>query len=192
MSLKHAILGFLSQQPLTGYELKKEFDSSVRFFWPADQSQIYRTLSKLVEEGMAVYETESSQRVLDLKRYYITPSGQQELKIWLEGPLVDTPVRDAELIQIFFYGNLDKEKQIEHLAGIIQRMQAYEITYVNLLNSLLPLQAHGQLPQDTFFKLSTVEYGLSNVRATLNWAKTLLERVQSNHLVLLDPNPEEG
>ena len=38
MSLKHAILGFLSFAPLTGYDLKKAFDRSVQHFWPANQS----------------------------------------------------------------------------------------------------------------------------------------------------------
>ena len=52
MSLKHAILGFLSFKPLSGYDLKKAFDNSVRHFWPANQSQIYRTLSQMTDEGL--------------------------------------------------------------------------------------------------------------------------------------------
>jgi len=40
MSLQHAILGFLNYKSLTGYDLKKIFDTSVRHFWAADQSQI--------------------------------------------------------------------------------------------------------------------------------------------------------
>ncbi|MBK7448579.1 MAG: PadR family transcriptional regulator [Anaerolineales bacterium] len=51
MSLKHAILGFLSFKPFSGYELKKAFDSSVQHFWPANQSQIYRTLAELEGGG---------------------------------------------------------------------------------------------------------------------------------------------
>jgi len=48
MSLPHAILGFLREQPLTGYALKTQrFDVSVANFWPADQAQIYRTLDRL-------------------------------------------------------------------------------------------------------------------------------------------------
>ena len=49
MSLEFAILGFLSYHPSTGYDLKKMFDVSIRHFWPADQSQIYRTLARLTE-----------------------------------------------------------------------------------------------------------------------------------------------
>ena len=51
MSLEYAILGFLNYSPMSGYDLKKLFDNSVRHFWPADQSQIYRTLGKLAEQG---------------------------------------------------------------------------------------------------------------------------------------------
>ena len=56
MSLDHAILGFLNYHPYTGYDLKKIFDSSVQHFWPADQSQIYRTLNRLTEQGFAKME----------------------------------------------------------------------------------------------------------------------------------------
>jgi len=51
MSLEYAILGFLNYHPYTGYDLKKIFDTSVNHFWHADQSQIYRTLARLTEQG---------------------------------------------------------------------------------------------------------------------------------------------
>ena len=52
MSLKHAILGLLTIQPMTGYELKHEaFDTSIAHFWQADQSQIYRTLDRMESDG---------------------------------------------------------------------------------------------------------------------------------------------
>ena len=44
MSLRGAILGFLSFEPTSGYTLKQRFDGSVRSFWSATQSQIYREL----------------------------------------------------------------------------------------------------------------------------------------------------
>src|SRR5947208_3178589 len=33
MSLKHALLGFINYGPMTGYEPKKFFDTSVALFW---------------------------------------------------------------------------------------------------------------------------------------------------------------
>ena len=62
MSLEYAILGFLNYRPLSGYDLKKVFDNSVRHFWPADQSQIYRTLARLAEQGYVEQEIVSRPR----------------------------------------------------------------------------------------------------------------------------------
>ena len=51
MRLRHAILGLLSHQPQSGYDLSRAFNSSVVYFWYADQSQIYRTLDRLEADG---------------------------------------------------------------------------------------------------------------------------------------------
>ena len=60
MSLEYAILGFLSYKPFSGYEMKKAFDNSVRHFWYADQSQIYRTLARAVHSEAQQDLTDSS------------------------------------------------------------------------------------------------------------------------------------
>jgi PadR family transcriptional regulator AphA len=72
MSLEHAILGFLNYGPSSGYDLKKVFDVSVQHFWPADQSQIYRTLSRLEDEGWAEMELVEQEDRPDRKVYHIT------------------------------------------------------------------------------------------------------------------------
>jgi len=82
MSLKHAILGFLSYKPLSGYDLKKAFDNSVRHFWPADQSQIYRTLAQLTAEGL-VERAADGEGPRDRHPYHITATGLSELRQWL-------------------------------------------------------------------------------------------------------------
>ena len=67
MSLEHAILGFLTYRPMSGYDLKKFFDESVRHFWSAPQSQIYRTLGR-DEEALAAARRgiERAERRLEL------------------------------------------------------------------------------------------------------------------------------
>ena len=46
MSLAHGILRYLSIRPMSGYDIKKLFNMSAIYFWPAEQAQIYRTLKK--------------------------------------------------------------------------------------------------------------------------------------------------
>jgi len=57
MALKHTILAFLSRQPLSGYEVAKEFAEGFgRCFWKASQQQVYAELSKLEQQGCLTYE----------------------------------------------------------------------------------------------------------------------------------------
>ena len=57
MSLEHAILGFLNYEPMSGYDIKKIVDISVSHFWPAVQSQIYKTLARMEKEDWLTVET---------------------------------------------------------------------------------------------------------------------------------------
>lgn len=58
MSLPHAILGLLTYQPMTGYDLKQVFDTSINHFWSAHQSQIYRELAALESKGQVTSQIE--------------------------------------------------------------------------------------------------------------------------------------
>src|SRR4026207_1179845 len=51
MSLRHALLGALADQPRTGYALLKHFEQSFAYAWPASHSQIYPEPARLLEGG---------------------------------------------------------------------------------------------------------------------------------------------
>lgn len=51
MSLKYGLLSLLNYGDMTGYELSKEFDDSLGFFWQAQISQIYRELNTMEKCG---------------------------------------------------------------------------------------------------------------------------------------------
>jgi DNA-binding PadR family transcriptional regulator len=124
MSLMHAILGFLSYAPRTGYELKTEcFDQSVAHFWPADQSQIYRTLDKMTEQGLTESRLEIQEDRPNRKVYHITEAGRTELTHWLQTfhPLPDH--REPFLVQLYFAAELPNTKI---LALIQQQAEAHQ------------------------------------------------------------------
>jgi DNA-binding PadR family transcriptional regulator len=115
MALEYAILGFLNYQPLTGYDLKKVFDRSIRHFWHADQSQIYRTLSRLTEDGAVKMEIVEQTDRPDRKVYSITPAGRERLLNWLKQPFPDEDSRSKPLVQMFFSGQISDERILEKL-----------------------------------------------------------------------------
>ena len=95
MALKHTILAFLSRQPLSGYDVAKEFAEGFgSCFWKASQQQVYAELTKLEQQGSVTYEAISQPGRLDKKIYSITNQGLQELTEWLTKPSEPTPIRE--------------------------------------------------------------------------------------------------
>lgn len=95
MALKHTILAFLSRQPLSGYEVAKEFvEGFGGCFWKASQQQVYAELSKLEQQGRVIYEAIPQPGRLDKKIYSITDQGQEELIAWLNQPTEPSAIRE--------------------------------------------------------------------------------------------------
>jgi DNA-binding PadR family transcriptional regulator len=186
MSLKHAILGFLSYQALSGYDLKKTFDRSVQHFWPANQSQIYRTLADLNEEGLVEHEVIEREERLDMKIYHITPAGRQELHQWLSEPIHTTDYREPFLIQLYFGGNISDKELIEVLKHRVKRIEdrlaelypAYH-TYQQKLKTHEDQRAF-------FMNIATLEYGILNALNLLEWYRSMIARVETGNYTLKD------
>jgi PadR family transcriptional regulator AphA len=178
MSLDHAILGFLSYAPFSGYDLKKMFDTSVQHFWPADQSQIYRTLSRLEEQGFAGMEVVHQDDRPDRKVYHITEAGREELRRWLTTPLPPEDIRSAALVQVFFAGQLSDEEILEMLEREAEQKRRLLEHYEQV-----PEQAAGYIEtigssREAFFWLLTLECGKTSARAHLAWLESVIQRIK--------------
>lgn len=131
MSLENGILGFLSIKPMSGYDLKKLFDFSAAFFWPADQAQIYRALKKLVKDGSAEMRGPEHGKTVERKVYAITDKGRKDLHDWITNPKgSDLISRLPFLMQLFFSSSLSREEQLAFLNaqqkennGLLQRLR---------------------------------------------------------------------
>ena len=174
MSLDFAILGFLNYSPLSGYDLKKVFDNSVRHFWPADQSQIYRTLAKLAEQGHVEPDLVRGLDRPDRKEYHITPAGREALRAWLLSPLPSQEVRIAALIQVFFAGQLTDEQAIALFERLAADARAVLAVYDQIPQAAGTDDPAMGPPRERFFWQLTLEYGQMSARATWCGSKTSL------------------
>ena len=179
MSLKHAILGFLSFAPLSGYDLKKAFDQSVRHFWPANQSQIYRTLAELDEQGLVDKEVIPREDRLDMKVYRTNEVGLAELRRWLSTPLPPQDNREPFLIQIFFGGQLTDAELLKLLEHEVQTVRENLASYTALYNMVVDRPNPDVEPRTVFLTTLTLEYGLAAQRAFLAWLQSTIARVQA-------------
>ncbi|WP_418606301.1 PadR family transcriptional regulator [Georgenia sp. SUBG003] len=92
--LSRLILGLLALAPMTGYDIKRHLDSTVRHFWAADKAQVYRALASLVKDGYATVEVVHQETRPDRQEHHITEAGRAALHEWLASPLSVPAERD--------------------------------------------------------------------------------------------------
>jgi len=177
MSLEYAILGFLNYLPLSGYDLKKRFDQSVQFFWPADQSQIYQTLARMTSRGWTEVELQPQTSKPSRKVYHITTAGRAALADWLRGPLPEDENRSAVLIQVFFSGALSDADLLEKFDAYAARMRR-KLEYLQSFPAIINGYEHElTAPREAFCWSLTLEMGVRSTRAHLEWAESARARI---------------
>jgi DNA-binding PadR family transcriptional regulator len=182
MSLEHAILGFLNYRPMSGYDLKKIFDTSVRHFWPADQSQIYRTLNRLTENGWAEMEKIEQESRPARKEYSITDAGREELQKWLLTPLPFGDNRSAPLIQVFFAGQLSDEDVLAMFERVADFIRGGLAMYDAIPEQIEAYADYIQSPREFFFWMLTLEIGKNSASANLEWLEWTIERIRNGEI----------
>ncbi|MET7921363.1 PadR family transcriptional regulator [Streptomyces avermitilis] len=117
MSLRHALLGLLSERPASGYDLLKLFETSLATAWPATQSQIYTELTKLADTGLIKVAAEGPR---GRKEYALTDEGLAELRHWLTETKPQRNTRSDILLRVFFLGVLTPEQARDYLTELIE------------------------------------------------------------------------
>ncbi|RBM16548.1 PadR family transcriptional regulator [Prauserella sp. PE36] len=164
MVLARVILGLLDLSPMTGYEVKRHCDTTIKYFWQADKAQIYRTLSQLTADGLAAVETAPGVGGPARQVHHITERGREVLNDWLTSKLERQPERDAFLARLFFSGGLP-ESQVEEL------LAARRADAESLLAELEEMRRSLPDPPDrrARLRLATLDYGIAQVRTELDW-----------------------
>ena len=131
MALAHAILACLVERPCSGYDLAKQFDGSVGYFWSASHQQIYRELSKLEEQGWITSQMIPQEGRPDKKLYTVTELGEQQLTEWIATPCLPMPIKDDLLVKIFASYTASPEivlAELErHREAHLKRLSVYQV-----------------------------------------------------------------
>jgi DNA-binding PadR family transcriptional regulator len=167
----YILLGMLSAQERSGYDLKLLLDKQVHHvYWSPAKSQIYGELRRLEQAGLATMtEVEQTNRP-DKRLYRITPAGREALQQWLASPDVEPDVFKSPLLLHLFFGHLmsrqvliaQLEKRQQKLAT---ELQGYEKREQEVRDSI---QAPGSESQLSFLLL-TLQFQSNMLQAALRW-----------------------
>jgi DNA-binding PadR family transcriptional regulator len=100
----YAVLGLLSfGRELSGYDLKKWADHSLRYFyWSPAISNIYGELKRLEGLGYVVAREVAQDDLRNKRLFRITDAGSEALALWVHEAPVDPPVlKDHALLRVW-------------------------------------------------------------------------------------------
>ncbi|HZP57614.1 MAG TPA: PadR family transcriptional regulator [Dehalococcoidia bacterium] len=181
MSLKHALLGLLTYEPMTGYELKQFFDSSVQHFWNAELSQIYPTLKALEEQGLVDKRLEVQENRPNRKIYAITDRGREELTRWMRDTAPPADLRDPFMIKVFFGTEIPAEDMLIILRRQMDEQQKMLAFAETVLRGRIEhaRKEHFSARHAKFWTL-TLEMAMAYRRAYIDWCEQAMAELETD------------
>ncbi|WRZ87977.1 PadR family transcriptional regulator [Streptomyces sp. NBC_01007] len=170
MSLRHALLGLLSERPASGYDLLKRFETSLANAWPATQSQMYTELSKLADNGLISVSTQGPR---GRKEYALTDEGLAELRHWLTEIKPQRHTRSDILLRVFFLNVITPDQARSYLTELMELSEQEHEALRRLADSIDwgddPLSVNGKI---------ALEYGLRFNTMRHKWAAWAADQIR--------------
>jgi PadR family transcriptional regulator AphA len=176
MSIRHAILGFLSWTPLTGYDLKKLFADSEVLYWSGNNHQIYRALVELHDENLVTRDIQQQENRPARKIYSITEKGLAELRDWLHSTPELPQLRDPFLIQLAWADQLSAG-ELETLLGTYEEELALKLLMLSAENQRHDVSPR-RTPRETYLWGMITENQVAHYEQELAWVRKLRKELR--------------
>jgi len=162
-SSDYVVLGMTGLGARSGYEIKRQVELSIRFFWTISPAQVYPSLAKLERAGLLTGRDEPqgnrSRRV-----YERTHEGGRALRDWLtRSEAMPFELRDIAMVKLFFADALDPADARQLLAQVRSRSEERAAT----LQAIRP-DAEEAARAGNIHPLLTLEMGIAYHEAVVD------------------------
>jgi DNA-binding PadR family transcriptional regulator len=181
MALREVILTVLARRRMTGYEIARNFDQTLSWFWRASHQQIYRELARLDRKGCVSFRVVPQRGKPDKKVYGITRSGRSELKRWIAAP-TDQPNPRYDLLVKILAGSLLDKKALRAEINRVEATTAAVLAQLRTMRRECIAQLLGKLnPYDQALYLA-LKRGLLLVEAQTEWLMEVKDYLDTGRL----------
>lgn len=176
---QYAILGALSIQPMSGYEIKKMMSNSTNYFWTESNGQLYPTLAKLAKAKLVTIEKQMIGAKLR-KIYSLTQIGKKKLQEWLIEDVEHYPRRNELLLKLFYGQNVAPKISISHIQKYQEKCDAALKIYLDIEAKLNEMVIKKEQP---VYFLLTVKAGVKHAQSELEWCQEAIQLItkHTNH-----------
>jgi len=170
----HALLGLLALRSWTTYELAKQVQRSIGWFWPRAERKLYDEPKRLVAAGLAASTAEMT-GARPRTVYTITARGKKALRTWLGEPPSPPSLEFEGLVKVFFADN----GTLEQLRATLESIAETSDARLADLEEKVEQNAAAEVPFPDRRAINQValRFQLDHERSIGTWARWALEQV---------------
>jgi PadR family transcriptional regulator, regulatory protein AphA len=166
----YAILGFISKQPASGYDIKKQFAANAKWYWSESNAQIYPILKRMEAKDCLSSYIDNSSGARQRRIYSITDQGIEKLNAWLQQPVEPTTHRE----EFFLKFNLSEHLDISYR---IQQVRQFQKTIETQLDLIHQQRAKNSDADNNPSLILSQEYAATVWQAKADWCKQTLAKI---------------
>jgi DNA-binding PadR family transcriptional regulator len=170
LSFEYILLGYLSEQPMHGYDLYRllNTDPSMSQIWSVKQAMLYAMLDKLEEVGFLHSEMLLQGSYPARKQFSITESGLAAFREWVAQP-VEHPreIRQEFMARLYFAHRMGRIET----RSLLKRQEQVCLQWLELHNQ------HAAETEDDPFCLILIDYKQAQMESILGWVKYCLRSI---------------
>jgi len=170
-----ALLGLLTIEPMSGYDLGQMVRASIGHIWRESYGQIYPNLKKLATQGLVESKTEKQKGRPDRRVYSITKKGREQLARWLSIPPQAEIPRNEMLLKLFFGAQAPTQVLISNVERMVEEHRALLEKFKHV--EVAEIDRNSQYADAPFWKMAA-RFGQIEMKAHLQWAEETLKELR--------------
>lgn len=174
-SSSFALLGLLTIEPMSGYDIGQMVRASVGHIWSESYGQIYPNLKRLAAEGLVDSKTEKHKGRPDRHIYSITRKGREQLAKWLAIPPQPEVPRNEMLLKLFFGAQVSPQILIQNVERMVEEHRALLEKFKRAQHD--EIDKNQQYPDAPFWEMAA-RFGEIEMEAHLRWAEETLHELR--------------
>jgi PadR family transcriptional regulator AphA len=171
--MKHAILGFLIDQPLHGYALKRALSPALPRERRVNDGVLYPLLKRMEAEGLISGRTERRDGAPDRRVFHPTEAGRRAFADWLESSVeeedevaYDFMLGHPFLTKCLFFDRLSPSAVAQKIAD---QLEAGELKLAAFRRIRKGMVERGVDP----YRIAVLELGIAQQRERVRWLKQM-------------------